>query len=187
MVNHLVENQLAWTSAAAWQSEVTGGSSLIAELAISTFVILPLVLHTIWGLIRMKRTRPNLMRWFTMENLRFVVQRLSAIGVLLFIPAHLFLARIQPAIEQPGGHIPLSEFSEHMNTLPTLLVYLLGVLGVTFHLANGLWGFAVHMGWYAGADAQRRLRNVSIALFVVLLALGWSAIFAVRAAGAAGA
>jgi succinate dehydrogenase / fumarate reductase cytochrome b subunit len=182
VINHLFENLLAYQGAAVWEAEVTGAASPVLEWMISLAILLPLVAHTIWGLLRMRYTRPNLGRWRTFENLRFLLQRLSALGVLLFIPAHLFLARLQPALTSTRGHITLHEFSEHMNTIPTLSVYLLGTLGVTYHLANGLWGFAIHLGWWTGRGAQQRLRNVCIGLFVVLLVVAWAAIFGVRGA-----
>ncbi|MCC7381721.1 MAG: succinate dehydrogenase [Deltaproteobacteria bacterium] len=180
VANHLFENLLAWRGAAAWEAEVTGAASPAIELLISALVLGPIVLHAIWGLARMRLTRPNLGSWMTFDNLRFVLQRLSALGVLAFIPAHLYLARIQPAVASERGHLTLPEFSEHMQALPTLAVYLLGSLGVTYHLANGLWGFGVHMGWYRGPRAQKRLRNACLVIFLILLAMAWGAILGVR-------
>ena len=67
---------------------------------------------------------------------------------------------------------------------PTLIVYILGILGISYHLANGLQTFA--MGW--GIIASRRgLRKLDVFVwvtFVVLLAMGWGAVYAIWDAGA---
>lgn len=180
VANHLYENLLIWRNdnGAAWQEDVTGYSTPISEILVLIAVVVPLLYHTAWGLVRMKATKPNLKSWPTFENLRFVLQRLAALGALLFIPAHLINARILPFIRQEHGstHLTAPEFAHHMHNPATLIVYILGILGVTFHLANGLWGFAIHMGFYQGGNAQRRLRNTCIALFVILLGCGWGAL-----------
>ena len=178
VANHLFENLLLWRSREAWQQEVTGASGPVQEALISFFVLGPLVIHTVWGLARIKRTRPNFKSWPTFENLRFLLQRVSALCVLLFVGAHLTMARIKPFFEYENHHIPLADFAAHMKTAPTFITYVLGTLAVTYHLANGIWGFAIHMGWYQGPQAQRRLRNACIAFFVVLQTAAWASIFA---------
>lgn len=182
VTNHLLENLIVLSGDAnRWQNEVTDAGGPVQSALVTVFVLAPLVLHTIWGIKRIKRTRPNNGTWNTFENLRFLLQRISAVGVLLFLGAHLFLARIQPFFTSDTGHISLTDFAAHMQQPETLAVYLLGTLGVTYHLSNGLWGFAIHMGFYQGPRAQERLRNVSVVIFVVLLAMAWGAIFGVRA------
>ncbi len=65
---------------------------------------------------------------------------------------------------------------------PTLIVYLLGTLGVSYHLANGLLTFAMSWGLAQGKGLQR-LERVAIAAFVVLLAMSWGALYALFRAG----
>lgn len=63
------------------------------------------------------------------------------------------------------------------------MVYLLGVLGTTFHLANGVYTASFIHGLAASPRAQRRMQVVSVALFVVLLGVGWGAVAGVYVAG----
>ena len=67
---------------------------------------------------------------------------------------------------------------------PTLTVYLLGTLGVAYHLANGLHSFAMGWGLVVSRRALRKLDGVAVAIFLALLAMSWSAIYALWAAGA---
>ena len=71
---------------------------------------------------------------------------------------------------------------------PTLVVYLLGTLGVAYHLANGVQTFCMGWGVVSSRRALRRLEGVALALFLVLLAMSWGAVYALWSAGeAAGA
>jgi succinate dehydrogenase / fumarate reductase, cytochrome b subunit len=67
---------------------------------------------------------------------------------------------------------------------PTTVVYILGTLGVAYHLANGLYSFAMGWGVVSSRRALRRLDVGVIALFLVLLAMSWGVIYALWSAGA---
>jgi succinate dehydrogenase / fumarate reductase cytochrome b subunit len=108
------------------------------------------------------------------------------VGLLLFLGAHLYLAWFEPRILK-GRPEPFSDIAREMHFhTPTLIVYVLGVLGIAYHLANGLWSFLT-MGW--GVTVSQSgiawMERVSLLLFFVLLAIGWAAIYALYAGGAA--
>jgi succinate dehydrogenase / fumarate reductase cytochrome b subunit len=66
-----------------------------------------------------------------------------------------------------------------------LVVYLLGTLGVTYHLANGLQTAAMGWGVATSKAALKRLEWLTIATFLLLLAMAWSVIGALWSAGGA--
>jgi succinate dehydrogenase / fumarate reductase cytochrome b subunit len=176
-INHLLENLLLYRSPTAWEHGVTGAGGPVQEVLISVFVIGPLLFHTLWGLLRMKKTRwRDALRLGPFDHLRFFLQRFAAIGVLLFLIAHILKARILPAINSPTGHESFVEMASEMKHPETFMVYFLGTLGLSYHLANGLWGFAIHMGWYQGPKAQARLRSAVIGVFLLLLAAAWAVV-----------
>jgi succinate dehydrogenase / fumarate reductase cytochrome b subunit len=181
VINHLWRNLSAFRGPAAWTEDVTSYSHPLAFFVSSSIALLPLALHTVWGIGRLASTRPNAQPFFS--NLKYVLQRLSAIGLLLFLGAHLWLATIHPRLTT-GRPEPFSDISHEMHHHgPTLIVYILGVLGVAYHLANGLQTFA--MGW--GVISSRRgLKKLDVfvwLMFVLLLAMGWGAIYAIWDAG----
>ena len=91
-VVHVWDNLAGFEGAAAWERAVTGHAHPAAHALTATVVFAPLLIHTVWGLQRLATSRPNLGRYKTYDNLKYALQRLSAIGVLLFIGAHvLFL------------------------------------------------------------------------------------------------
>lgn len=189
---HLWENLYAWRGDGAWSERVvdtvvtaegrayTGNP--VSSALVSAVVFAPLLIHLVWGLRRLSMAKPNGYRFF--GNLKYVLQRLSALGLLGFIAAHVYLARISPALHSPTGHESFEDLAAHMrHHPPTLAVYLLGVLGTTFHLANGVYTASFIHGLAASPRAQRRTQALSILLFLALLGVGWGAVAGLYEAG----
>jgi succinate dehydrogenase / fumarate reductase cytochrome b subunit len=185
VVNHLWDNLAAFQGAEAWQSAVTQYKHPYAQMATFLVVILPLLFHTGWGIVRLLSFKPNLGAYPNYGNLKYIIQRVAGVGVLFFLGAHLWLAFLHPRLVE--GHAePFSDIAREMHFhLPTLMVYLLGVLGTAYHIANGLQGFAMGWGLLASERSMRRFEPWSIVIFLVLLAMGWGAIYALYNAGAA--
>lgn len=182
---HLWNNLAAFQGAEAWQHAVTEYSSPFAEAITGVIVLLPLAIHTVWGIGRLTTSQPNNLRYRFYPNLKYLLQRIAAVGVLLFLGAHLWLALIHPrAVE---GHAePFADIAQEMHWhRPTLVVYILGTLGVAYHLANGAQTFCMSWGIVSSQRGLRRLEWLAILLFVLLLAMSWGAIYALWAAGAA--
>jgi succinate dehydrogenase / fumarate reductase cytochrome b subunit len=182
---HLWNNLAAFQSPDAWQSAVTEYPHPVAEALTGVVVLLPLVLHAIWGIGRIATSRPNNIRYGFYTNLKYALQRLSAIGVLFFLGAHLWLALLQPRLVE--GHAEaFNDLAQHMHFhLPTLLTYLLGTLGVAYHLANGTQTMCMTWGVVTSRAGLARLEWAAIGLFLLLLAMSWGAVYALWAAGAA--
>src|SRR3954466_12768955 len=58
-VSHLWNNLSAFKGAAAWQAAVTEYRHPLAFFASGVVALLPLVLHTIWGIGRLVTAQPN--------------------------------------------------------------------------------------------------------------------------------
>ncbi len=179
---HLWENLYVWAGRDAWAAHVTDvrygpeGPSYVgndvASLLVSVVVLGPLVLHTLWGLRRIRMTKPNGYKFF--GNAKFLLQRLSALGLMGFLGAHIFLARIKPMLNETGtGREDFCDHAGHMrHHPPTLAVYTLGVIGIAYHLANGVYTAAFINGLAASAKASRKMQVVSLLLFALLLVFG---------------
>jgi succinate dehydrogenase / fumarate reductase cytochrome b subunit len=182
---HLWHQLAAYQSPQAWEQAVTGHVNVATTVLVFILVLGPLLWHTVWGIIRMFRSRPKPLQ-SGFSNLRYVVQRLSAVGLLLFLGAHLYLAWFEPRVLQ-GRPEPFAEISREMRFHgPTLTVYILGVLGIAYHLANGLWSFMT-MGWgiTVSKSGIRWMERVSILFFFLLLVIGWAAIYGLYRGGEA--
>jgi succinate dehydrogenase / fumarate reductase cytochrome b subunit len=183
VVNHLWDNLAAFRGGAAWQSAVTDYKHPYSQIATFVMVMLPLLFHTGWGIVRLLSFKPNLKAYPNYGNLKYILQRLAGVGVLFFVGAHLWLAFLQPRLVY-GGAEPFAAIAYEMRWhLPTILVYTLGILGTAYHLANGIQGFAMGWGLLASERSMRRFEPWSIGIFLVLLAMGWGALFALFKAG----
>jgi succinate dehydrogenase / fumarate reductase, cytochrome b subunit len=180
---HLWHNLAAFSGAEAWQSAVTEYPHPIAQALTGIVVLLPLVLHAIWGIGRMATSRPNNVRYGFYANLKYLLQRLSAIGVLLFLGAHLWRALLHPRLVEGHAEVFADMAQEMRLNLPTLVVYVLGTLGVAYHLANGAQSFCMGWGVVSSQRGLRRLEGVTLALFLLLLVMAWGAVYALWAAG----
>jgi succinate dehydrogenase / fumarate reductase, cytochrome b subunit len=184
-VVHLWHNLAAFQGADAWQEAVTQYPHPFAQAFSGIVVLLPLALHTVWGIGRLATSRPNLIRYGFYANLKYVLQRLAGVGVLGFLGAHLWLAMLKPRVTE--GHAEaFADLAQEMHFhTPTLVVYVLGTLGVCYHLANGAQTFCMSWGIVSTRAGLKRLEWVALVTFVVLLAMAWGAVYALWAAGAA--
>lgn len=185
VVNHLWDNLAAFQGAEAWQSSVTQYKHPYAQIATFLIVILPLLFHTGWGVVRLLSFRPNNAAYPYYSNLKYILQRAAGVALIFFLGAHMWLAFLHPRLVQ--GHAePFADIAREMHFHPpTITVYVLGVLATAYHIANGLQGFAMGWGLLASERSMRRFEPWSIVIFLVLLAMGWGAIFALYRAGAA--
>jgi succinate dehydrogenase / fumarate reductase cytochrome b subunit len=184
-VNHLWDNLAAFEGKAAWERSVTHHSGPLAQATVLALVLLPLLIHTVWGLARVFSSRPNNGPYNTYWNAKYLLQRLSGVGLALFLGAHLWLALIKPRVLE--GHPEYFEdIASHMRFHgPTLGVYVLGVLGIAYHLANGLAGLAWTWGLSAGRRSFVRQEWLVVVTFVALSLFGLGAVYALWEAGAA--
>ena len=180
---HLWANLAAYNGSRAWQEEVTGHGSAASSALVSFFVLVPLLWHMVWGIGRMFKSRPNVgLTWFS--NVRYIVQRLAAIGLLAFLGAHLYLAWLKPRFLE-GHPESFRDIAAHMHHhTPTTIVYALGILAVAYHLANGLWSFAMGWGLTVSRNSQDWMQRVMLVLFVLFLAIGLGAEYGLYQAGA---
>jgi len=184
VVAHIWNNLAAFQGEAAWQAAVTEYRHPVAQLVTFIIVMLPLLLHIVWGLSRMRMSKPNNGKYGYFGNLNYLLQRISALGVLGFVGAHIWLAMLHPRITTGHAEAFRDIAHEMHHHMPTLVVYLLGTLGVSYHLANGLFGVAMGWGLVTSRRALSRATSFSVLFFVLLLAMSWAAIGALFRAGA---
>jgi succinate dehydrogenase cytochrome b subunit len=140
------------------------------------FIYLPVLFHGFLGLWLGLRAKYNNLSNPYFSNLRYTLQRVSGIGVLLFVFAHVYMTQIAPRIYHYTSQF--DHFTEGMREPATLIVYLLGILGVTYHFANGLWTFGITWGITSGPRAQRATTWAAMLIFVITLFIGYNTIFA---------
>ena len=163
--------QLYLHSGAEVYNEVVNGfyDSPLAIWVLVIVVYIPLFFHAFFGirLIFESSIQPS---YTYFSHLLYWLQRISGIGVLLFIIAHVWNTQLGPWLAGTWGthfeHLS-SGFADPESGIITKSVYLLGVLGAVFHFANGLNTFSMTWGIALTPKSQVRVRILSILLFII--------------------
>lgn len=156
------------------------------EVISYTFLILPIVYHTIWGIYVMINGRPNVAEYGYGRNWLYALQRISALILILFIAFHYlaFKGAFNGVLGQEMHFVPsratestILHFQRHWWI--GWIVYPVGVLAATFHTANGFWAAGVSWGLTVSKAGMRRWAIVCSLIFVVLTGLGYAALLSV--------
>ena len=160
---------------------------LFIEIA---FLYAPLIYHTLYGFWIIYTGQPNVGRYGYTRNWLYILQRISALIIVLFAAFHIFTMKGW----LPGTFADVLEFKANAATESTArhlysawwiwaVTYPIGVLASAFHTANGFYGAAISWGLTISATAQKRWGAFCAILGVGLLAAGMTAlIFGVIAA-----
>lgn len=176
VVLHLYSNSRSLEGAGVFNQHLAETRALPFIVPLTVLVIwIPIAFHGIYGLVGLSKSRPNVGRYQYFQNLKYVLQRLSGIGLLLFIPVHIYKTRIEPTLS--GSVLDFAHMSEGLHEPLTLVVYVLGVLGVAFHLANGFWQFCIGWGITTSEVGMRRVEKFSFLLFGILLFMAYGSIW----------
>ena len=138
-------------------------------------IYVPLLFHGIFGLALSVKARYNPVRYPFFHNVRFALQRVSGIGLFFFIAAHVYKTRVEPWMQ--GIPMNYDYMAEHMRDPLTFTVYVLGIIGAAYHLANGLVTFCFTWGITISDRAQARIVSVAMALFIIIAFFGINSIF----------
>jgi succinate dehydrogenase / fumarate reductase cytochrome b subunit len=184
LVVHLLVNATIAQGGGVYQTQVDKIHSLPFLPVIEwTFIYLPIIYHTIYGIWITATGQPNANRYNYTKNYFYVLQRISAIIIVVFMLFHVLSFKygvFGPSLKfEPHGGA-MSSVARHMevNFLITYILYPLGILASCFHLANGFWTAGITWGLTVSAGAQRRWGFVCAGLFVLTFVAGMIALFA---------
>jgi len=193
MIEHMFTNAKASQGAASYHGAIEFLTSLPALYVIEILLIfVPLYFHGLFGVLIWTSGRSNLRTYgqYT-ANRRYAYQRWTGLFVLVFVTYHLLHWRFGlqfPWQTADGGFAwthyntingdDMSFFaamSREFQWVPMFVFYALGLAATMYHLANGLWSFAIVWGLTRTRPAQVRWGYVCILLGVALFAAGlWS-------------
>lgn len=128
------------------------------------FLFLPLIFHAVLGMYFASTGKTNVERYPYQKNWRYTLQRASGYVGVIFIVMHIVSLRFQysfgglmPAFEL---HAASSSTAQHFQNGAwgafASVFYLVCVLGLVFHFANGLWTAGITWGLTVSVQAQKR-------------------------------
>lgn len=178
VVTHLLSVSQWWSGPDAYDASIKASHGSWVPWLGTVLLLGFIAYHAVIGLQQIGRSRMMSPKPTRVLHWTYILQRIAGIGILGFIPAHVYKAKIGPALAgQPesfaGMHHAFAEAPEHWLTL---FVYVLGTAGVAYHLAHGLWTASVSFGLVQSEAAQRRMQYVSVGFFLFLITLAYGSI-----------
>jgi succinate dehydrogenase / fumarate reductase cytochrome b subunit len=144
-----------------------------------TFIYIPILFHGIYGTYIAFCGRPNNANYPYEKNWYYLVQRISAILLIFFILFHVLTMKgvfgDGPLTFDPHRATDTAIAHINHNGFIAWVVYPLGVLAATVHLANGFWTAGITWGLTVSASAQRRWGFVCFLLFLLTFGAGMTA------------
>jgi succinate dehydrogenase / fumarate reductase cytochrome b subunit len=182
LLEHFYTNSKAMTGPGDFNNAVKDLQSIPYVIFIEIGgIFIPLIYHAVYGLFITWEARPNNLAYPYPRNWFYTIQRVTGMILFFFIFFHVLNFRfgLIPGLNElsvadhpmQGFDIVSREFS---NTI-IFAVYLIGITATVWHLANGIWLFAVDWGVVIGERAQRLTGYACIAIGLLLLAVGINA------------
>ena len=145
-------------------------------LVLETFVIyLPILFHGIYGVYIAFTAKNNVGRYGTYRNWMFLIQRITGIIAFVFIAIHVYQTRFQVLL---GAEVNFDMMADILGSPFWFVFYVVGVLAVVFHFANGLWSFMITWGITQSPKSQQIMSYVAIIVFVIVGFIGVQTLFA---------
>ncbi len=182
---HLLVNATLIQQHDIYQTQVSKIHELPMLIAVEwAMIFLPLLYHTIYGIYIIATGQPNIGNYPYGKNWFYLLQRITAVILVLFIAFHVLSLKYAAfGMTSPltfDAHGASISIARHMHAMGVWawIVYPIGILASTFHLANGFWSGAITWGLTVSAASQRRWGMVCIGIFLATSALGLIALYA---------
>lgn len=187
LVVHLATNASIINGPMSFQDQVDRIHSLgvVLPLVEWTFIFIPILFHAVVGWMIIAGALPNANSYPYPGNIRYTLQRVTAIIAFAFIVVHVVqlhhtlgapLARFDGFGAQFDDHHAASSTALALRPLWVKIFYAIGMLSIVYHFANGLWTQGITWGLWVSAAAQRRANYVSIVVGLLLAVVGLSAL-----------
>lgn len=182
LLEHFYTNSKAMTGPADFNNAVRDLQSIPYIIFIEIGgIFIPLIYHAVYGLFITWEMRPNNLSYPYPRNWFYTIQRITGMILFFFITFHVLNFRfgLVPGLNEVSvAEHPNQAFaivSGEFRNVVIFVVYLVGITSTVWHLANGLWLFAVDWGIVIGERAQRMAGYACIGFGLLLLLVGINA------------
>jgi succinate dehydrogenase / fumarate reductase, cytochrome b subunit len=147
-----------------------------------TFIYLPILFHTVYGIYLTVRAQPNTGHYPYAKNWFYLLQRISAVIIVFFMLFHVLSLKYHLFGSNYGfdANAATATIRHHMaqSFFVTWILYPTGILASCYHLANGFWTAAITWGLTVSKGAQRRWGYACAGLFALTFIAGITALIA---------
>ena len=182
LLEHFYTNSKAMTGPADFNNAVRDLQSIPYVIFIEIGgIFIPLIYHAVYGLFITWEMRPNNVSYPYPRNWFYTIQRITGMILFFFITFHVLNFRfgLIPGLNDKSvadhPNLAFDIVSGEFGNWAIFVVYLVGITSTVWHLANGLWLFAVDWGIVIGERAQRMAGYACIGFGLLLLLVGINA------------
>jgi len=163
LFQHIFVNSLSLQGHDSYQAMAKGLRSLPYLFLVEfIFILAPLYFHGFLGLFLTYRGDVTVFRYPFARNWMYFLQRATGVFVVAFVTYHILHTRFS------GEEDLFVLMAESLANPLIFAVYLVGVVTSSYHLANGLWNFAIRWGISTGRRAQALGTLIALGIFAVL-------------------
>jgi succinate dehydrogenase / fumarate reductase, cytochrome b subunit len=181
---HMYTNSTAMNGAEVFNEHVRDIHHLPYLIFVEVFgIFIPLLFHSIYGVLISAEAKPNLFSYKYGRNWFYFFQRATGIFLFVFLLFHILNLRfgLIPGLESYAN--PVAGNADHafaivaaeFKNVSILVFYILGVIATAWHLAYGIWLFAVDWGIVIGEEAQKYSLYACLGLAAFLSLVGVNA------------
>jgi succinate dehydrogenase / fumarate reductase cytochrome b subunit len=182
---HMYTNSTAMSGAKVFDDHVQGIHDMPYLLFIEIFgIFLPLLFHSVYGIFISAEARVNVFNYTYERNWFYIFQRATGIFLFFFLLFHILNFRfgLIPGLNTTpvAGHADQAYaiVANEFKNIGILIIYILGIGATAWHLAYGIFLFALDWGIVIGEKAQKIALYASLGLAVMLFGVGTNAAFA---------
>ena len=184
MLQHLTLNSFTIASPEKFNSVIDFFEGVPKHLLLALEILvlwIPILFHAIYGLFIVGRGNPS--NYFTTkfkfsQNLMYSLQRWSGIYLFLFLIYHVITTTVAKYVQGSAEVIKYAAWQEKLtaNGHIVFILYLLGILAASYHLAYGVWNFCIRWGITINEKSQLAVQKFSFVMFIAVTLLGWGAL-----------
>ena len=181
---HMYTNSTAMNGAEVFNEHVEGIHHMPYLIFLEVFgIFIPLLFHSIYGVLISAEARPNVNSYGYGRNWFYLFQRVTGIFLFFFLLFHILNLRfgLIPGLESYGDPVAgnadraFEIVAAEFKNVGILAFYILGILATAWHLAYGVWLFAVDWGIVIGEKAQKYSLYACLGLALFLSVVGVNA------------
>ncbi|ARJ27671.1 succinate dehydrogenase, cytochrome b556 subunit [Staphylococcus lugdunensis] len=177
LVVHLMVNHQATQGAEAFNKASMFMESLPFLIIVEfLFIYIPILYHGLYGIHIAFTAKENIGHYSIFRNWMFALQRVTGVITFVFIFVHLWQTRLQKAFF--GKEVNYDMMHQTLQHPLWAIIYMICIVAVVFHFANGIWSFLVTWGILQSKKSQQVFTWVSLIVFLILSYIGVSAIVA---------
>ena len=179
---HMYTNLTVMSGEKVFEDHVTDIHHLPFLLFVEIFgIFVPLAFHSVYGIFITAEARNNVFNYGYGRNWFYFFQRVTGVFLFLFLTFHILNLRFGmiPGLNTTpvAGNANLAyDIVSREFAIPwVMILYILGITATAWHLAYGIFLFAVDWGILIGEKAQKYALYASVGLAVFLSAVGINA------------